>query len=354
MMGKQSVAGIVVKVTEANIVLLCQDGTFQNVARPTRDAPPLIGERYSQIKKKTSWLKYTSVAAIFLLTFISYLLLPSGQGDSAYVVAIDINPSIELTVNEALEVIETSANNPDGETLLTTIAMQGDQLAVAIEKITTYSEASGFFLEGKYLTTSVIPFKDQKIELIEKIEKIIEKSINKPDLDVVMLQNSKANYDQAKKSNLSVNQYAYYKELENSGAVKTIEEVKGKSMAELRKMQNADKAPGRNKPEKENNSNKPDNAGPDHKETDKNPSSNKPEEKKSGKPDSVGQAQEKTEKAGQPAQAQAKKNSEHAEIRKSVQKERRKQDQGKDNNSNRDAPPNKLESNQKEPPKANK
>lgn len=309
-MGKQSVAGIVVKVTDANIVLLCQDGTFQNVARPPRNAPPLIGERYTHIQKKVSLLKYTSIAAVFLLTFISYLLFPSGQGDSAYVVAIDINPSFELTVNDAMKVIETSANNPDGETLLAEIAVHGDQLAVAIEKIITYSEDTGFFLEGKYLTTSVIPVKEQKHQLTDEVEQIIANSITKPDIDVVMLQNSKANYDEAKKSNLSVNHYAYYKELENMGVVKTIEEVKGKSMAELRKMQKAEKPPA-----------------------EKAPDSNKPEKNNSAKPDSVGQGYEKTEKSVPAvAQSQAQENKQQAEIRKTGQEKRAPQGQNKKNN----------------------
>lgn len=305
MMGKQSVAGIVVKVTEAEIVLLCQDGTFQNVARPPRVALPLLGERYTHIEKKTSWLKYTSIAAVFLLTFISYLLLPFGQADSAYVVAIDINPSIELTVNDAMKVIETSANNPDGETLLTTIGMHGDELAVAIEKIMTYSEDAGFFMEGKYVTTSVIPVKEQKIHLTEEIEEIITNSISKPDIDVVMLQNNKATYDEAKKQNLSVNHYAYYKELESEGVVKTIEEAKGKSMAELREMQKGEKAP-----------------------VEKAPGSNRPEQSKSNKPDSIDRpVHEKTNKAAPPPQSQAQENKQQAEIRKDAQEQHDPQDQ---------------------------
>lgn len=303
MMAKQSVAGTVVKVTEAVIVLLCQDGTFRNVARPAHLAPPLLGERYTDIKKTTSWLKYTSIAAVFLLTFISYLLLPFGQDDSTYVVAIDINPSIELIVNDAMKVIETKANNPDGETLLATIGMHGDPLADAVKKIISYSEDAGFFLEGKYITASVIPVKEQKNHLTEEIEQIIGNSIKKPDIDVVMLRNSKANYDEAKKRNLSVNHYAYFKELENDGVVKTIEEVKGKSMAELRKMQKGEKAPDKKEP-----------AG-------KPPGAKKPEQSdNSNKPDGVGPVNDKIEKAAPPSQSQAQEIKQHAKIRKNAQK----------------------------------
>lgn len=323
-MAKQSVAGIVVKVTDAVIVLLCHDGTFKNVARPAHIVPPLIGERFTHIKKTVSWMKYTAIAAVFILTFISYMLLPFGKDDSAYVVAIDINPSIELTVNDAMKIIGTSANNPDGKTLLKAIKMKGDKLAVAIEKITTYSEEAGFFLEGKYLTTSVISVKEQKNHSIEEIEQIIESSISKPDIDVVVLRNNKATYDEAKKSNLSVNHYSYFKELENEGVVKTIDEVKGKSMAELRKLQKAKKAPV-------------DKGESDKAPADKAPKSNESKQKKSDEPDSVGPTNGKKEKTAPPSHSKAEENKQQDKNQKDVKEkdvpenQGQSQSQGKEN-----------------------
>ncbi len=239
-MSKKSVEGIVVKVTNEQVVLLCQDGTFQNVPRNTEASPPLIGERYTHIEKKISWLKYTSIASVFLLAFITYLLIPFGDASSTYVVAIDINPSIELTVNDVMTVTETSANNAEGEALLREIDMKEQPLAFAIESIITYSEDAGYLIDEKFITTSIIPFNGKKNSLIDEIEQLIEASVNKPDIDLIVQRTDKQLYEEAKQSNLSVNHYSAMKQLETEGVVKNVEEAKGKSMAELRKMQRED------------------------------------------------------------------------------------------------------------------
>ncbi len=298
MMGKKVVEGIVVKVTEDVVVLLCPDGTFKNVARPTHEAPQL-GERYTYIEKKTSWAKYTTAAAIFLLVFISYLFLPFSQNASAYVVAIDINPSIELMVNDAMKVIDASANNVDGEKLLATVGTKGQSLSVAIKKIITYSEEAGFFLEEQVVTTSVIPIKEKENHVIEEMEQTIKNSVDNKKIDVVVLQNSKVTYEEAKKNHLSVNHYRFFKELEHEGVVKTIEEVKGKSIAELRKMKTGEKAidnaETKNIEPKQNKSSRSDDVNSKQNKSDKLDDEDL-KQNKSSKPDDVRHKQNKSDK----------------------------------------------------------
>ncbi|UTW68634.1 hypothetical protein KHA80_14005 [Anaerobacillus sp. HL2] len=100
---------------------MCANGTFRNVPRISENNIPLLGERYIHIEKKKidyRFIKFGILASLFLLAIVTYAIFPVGQNNSTFIVAIDINPSIELVVNEKCGSCKSTANNIDGQELI--------------------------------------------------------------------------------------------------------------------------------------------------------------------------------------------------------------------------------------------
>ncbi len=277
-MGKISTEGIVVKVTEDKIVLLCPSGAFKNVARPMSVAPPLLGEQYIHVEKQISWLKYASVAAVFFFAIMSYTIFQMTAPTSSYVLAIDINPSIELVLNEKMEVAKATGYNEEGRELLSILNIEDLVLAEAYQKIITYSYEKGYLTsDNAYVETTIIPLNKVNEQLVVKIEKTIK--VSTPEEVVVSVtQNTNELYQDAKEMQVSVNKLSHLKQLENDGVIESVQAAKGKSVSELRKMQNEQKQPEESKKQDKSNqgkgnSNKPEPPGLNK---DKGQPSNKP------------------------------------------------------------------------------
>jgi hypothetical protein len=256
-MSRKSTEGIVVKVTEDVIVLLCPNGTFKNVERSSQAAPPLMGERYIHVEKSISWFKYISMAAVMFLAVVAYLFFPFQEDNHSYVVAIDINPSIELHLNEQMKVVKTVSYNEEGKELLSSINSTGLSFYEALEKIIDYSFDEGYLIDGSgFLETAVISLKEENQDHIAEIEQTLISSTELDDIEVRISQNNIETYDEAKTLHVSINKLNYLKELKNEGLIEDVAEAKGKTVSELRKMKNEDKkpkAPRENKGKGDNN-----------------------------------------------------------------------------------------------------
>ncbi|MFN7251883.1 MAG: hypothetical protein ACK4M9_13930 [Anaerobacillus sp.] len=249
-MSRKSTEGIVVKVTEDVIVLLCPNGTFKNVERSSQAAPPLMGERYIHVEKSISWFKYMSMAAVMFLAIVAYLFFPFQEDNYLYVVAIDINPSIELHLNEQMKVVKTVSYNEEGEELLSSINSTGLTFNEALEKIIDYSFDEGYLIDGSgFVETAVISLKEENQDHIAEIEHALISS-TELDIEVKISQTNIETYDEAKTLHVSINKLNYLKELKNEGLIENVAEAKGKTVSELRKMKDEDKKP---KAPRENN-----------------------------------------------------------------------------------------------------
>lgn len=242
------VKGVVVKITKKEMVLLTDEGTFKNVPYPKSSTSlPLIGQQYSYTvkKKKTfSYLPYSSAACLFLLIAI-YMLFPfGGQAEEAFIVTIDINPSIEVISDEKLRVTRARGLNDDGERLLATMELESN-LYEAMEQIIEETVKRGFIAKqiDPIVYTSIIPLGDKQMDIAPKVEEIIETSlqVNNEISAVIVTTDKQELYEEAVEAELSIHSYKEYQKLKEKGIVEKKEEVKGKSLAELRKMEAAQK-----------------------------------------------------------------------------------------------------------------
>ncbi len=140
--------GIVIKINNNHAIVLSQ-GEYLKVNLKEQ---MLLGQRISftdediykekQIRRGTMNLRRAiSVAAVFVLVFVGSLFV--AQEDYASLVVIDINPSVQLELDEDEFVTGYEALNEDAETLELDYVM-GMTVEDAVSYITQKAEELGF------------------------------------------------------------------------------------------------------------------------------------------------------------------------------------------------------------------
>jgi hypothetical protein len=119
--GESVKKGVVLEKTDNFVVVMTPDGNFYKTKKTNRHAN--IGDEVEfkpDANPVCSWIQsffrfryLPALAIVVILSFIPFLNWTDVQEAYAYV-SIDINPSVELTINRDLEVIQISAINEDG------------------------------------------------------------------------------------------------------------------------------------------------------------------------------------------------------------------------------------------------
>lgn len=145
--------GTVMKITEHCIVVLCEDGTFRNL--PHQSVMPGLGEKISvpaaaeprQRNRSRRYLnKYGIYAASFVLLLGVFFILQYLQGtkQNATLVAIDINPGIELVVNSRGFVDQATPMNEEARQLLSGEEVKNRDVYEALQRIFAKAEQQGY------------------------------------------------------------------------------------------------------------------------------------------------------------------------------------------------------------------
>ncbi len=238
--------GIVIDVTETEIVLMCpSDGTFKNIPR-SPDHVPLIGEQMTYSNRTRfsfmPLMKYAAVACIALLVAFAASIYPMKKADAAaYVVALDINPSIEIYADANLRIINVAAMNQDGEKVIRNLDYQGksviDVLKLTIDRCIQMNYLG---VQGNPITTTIIPLTDD-LQLHEAdIRQAIETSLDEHQVhaEVFVATGSKQLLETSHQLHMSVNKYRIYEDLIDRQVPITIEEVMNTPIDDL--LQQAD------------------------------------------------------------------------------------------------------------------
>lgn len=221
------VHGVVMKITDECIVVLCSDGTFRNLPRPA--VPPRLGETIPvpdaavrPSSRAARWRRllrsgYGAAAAFLLLFGLAawYFGISGMPGQPAAIVAVDINPGVELYVDRSGKVDKAVPVNDDATLLLANVPMVGKELHEAVRLVILAAEAQGIWNEtpGKrWIWIAVVPFKGAP-----------------PQLDPARIAPDNRNYEielftadvqqmnEAKKSGLTLNKYIVYEQARQRG-----------------------------------------------------------------------------------------------------------------------------------------
>ena len=96
-------------------------------------------------KKKPAYKVFGSVAAAFIICIAGVLAFgKGGASEAAAIIGLDVNPSIQLSVDDDGKVIEASAVNKDGEKILDDMSLAGTDMKVAANAIVGSMLQQGF------------------------------------------------------------------------------------------------------------------------------------------------------------------------------------------------------------------
>jgi len=209
------------------VTLLTPDGEFVKTRKP--NFPYEIGDeifvqpsskRFSMFSQQV-WKGLAVACAVFVLAFAAIFAFPSNESAHAYV-TIDINPSLELGINEELEVIEVNAFNDDAKRILEQIPDYLNQNIFDVtESIFNKSKEFGYIKEQEIVISTFFDeneFEQDKVkELKEGIETLSNDIQKESDVVVEIFEATKTDRVNAKDKGLSTGKWIHeQKQIKNN------------------------------------------------------------------------------------------------------------------------------------------
>lgn len=146
-------SGVVVEIGPKNqVIVLTSQGEFVKV--PFKKHVQVGQEiRFSPKKERLSAWQLGLAATLFLALvgtwpLLSEQLVPTSIVP-AFILTVDINPSLEMQISADQKVLAVEGLNRDGKNLLANLAVVGDNLGPALEKITAQAEKMGYMRQGQ-------------------------------------------------------------------------------------------------------------------------------------------------------------------------------------------------------------
>lgn len=126
---------VVLEKKGSMLTVLTSDGSFKKVRR--RDAVEVGQEIEIPAVRALPNLRIgVSIAAIFLIAFMSVFGWNAFQpGTAVAMVSLDINPSLQISLDRKGRVLELEALNPDAEQVLSELSLKGEGLNEALDQI---------------------------------------------------------------------------------------------------------------------------------------------------------------------------------------------------------------------------
>ena len=205
--------GVILDVNSDHLIVMTKSGEFVKARKLNNSYS--IGEEisfqaYSSFLEKFKFPSFslkvaTTFALIFILFFAQFSLFSHSNEVYAYM-SIDINPSMELSINEDMEVIEIKPFNDEAIILLENIGdWKYKNVKEIMQQIVSLSEEKGYLVEGKVLiaTTYLIP-EEKKRSVIEKTIKEVEKE---EQLSITSLEVTIEEHEESEELNISAGKY---------------------------------------------------------------------------------------------------------------------------------------------------
>ncbi|ESU32763.1 hypothetical protein G3A_09625 [Bacillus sp. 17376] len=177
--------GVILEINDLYLTLLTPEGEFLRARKLQQDYQ--VGEEIHffpetlTVKKKRFNLSFlnsfkarsTALAALFMIAMTA--LVPAYQDGQVYAyMSIDVNPSIELAVNDDLKVLRMTGYNPEGEKIIGELKdWKKKDAAVVAEMIIEEIKDEGFLKEKKDVVIATVHNGKSKESVDQKLEKKI-------------------------------------------------------------------------------------------------------------------------------------------------------------------------------------
>ncbi|RXZ84113.1 anti-sigma factor domain-containing protein [Paenibacillaceae bacterium] len=231
--------GIVMQIEKHYLIAMTPEGQFTKAAKSPDNR---IGDEITIAPVSSSNRRFAfwgSVgAAALLLVMLSWLLVP-GHQVVAYV-SLDINPSLEVGIDNGKRVRELRAWNEEGENVIDGMLFSGLPVEKVIKQIMERFNSAAY-LEADYrdvIVTSVLVSDSERLSdgfetgLVKKLEQVIKEALagdsfeSDNNIRVTFLQAPASLRDAAVKEGVTSGKLAVYLLVKNSGGMLTMDNLK--------------------------------------------------------------------------------------------------------------------------------
>ncbi|MDD9313077.1 anti-sigma factor domain-containing protein [Cytobacillus firmus] len=214
--------GIIMEINERFLTLLTPEGEFLRARK--QDRAYVIGQEIAffpielkngNLSRPLSIFRLSRgkglMAAAFAMMLAIVSFLPFLQNDEVYAyMSIDVNPSIELGVNQEYQVVELIPYNKEGKLIIQNIkSWKKNSIHEVADKILLQIKKQGYFKENKEVVIAAV-YTEQNKEADERIQKEladIKQDAQKEQLEVTLLEASEEEREAAIEKGLSAGIY---------------------------------------------------------------------------------------------------------------------------------------------------
>lgn len=221
-----------------------KDGTFVTVRVPTGKNPSVGREyqaSYFSENRKRSLFVLPSVAAILAVVLLSGLIPTGTQSAAAAYVSFDINPSLEVGVNEEMQVIQIDAFNDEAKKIIKKYNLNVDRdfsfEDFADQLITAYEKEGYMKTEHSMLITTISNEEgNDKTEaaLDKAVDSIVKKTVVKYPVAITVSESDSDTREKAKQLGVSPGKYKAFQTANINGKPLKEEKIKEVNFQELK------------------------------------------------------------------------------------------------------------------------
>lgn len=233
--------GIISKISGNKCIIITHEGEFRRVSLPR--TPVRIGQEIevavSNLPFNLPNLRYASLAACLLLALVGlFSYRQAAVADPVAYISLDINPSLEIAVDENNRVVDISQLNPDSVRLLSNIEYQGKDVYQVLSDILKQAILLKYVTADRpnLVVSAIVPTASvQKIHLDPvRLQAAVSTPLGKSlKAGVVVFKAQQTDREQAERLQLSTGKYLFYTGAKQTGAKITVTEVKNNSIGSL-------------------------------------------------------------------------------------------------------------------------
>ncbi|MED1862180.1 hypothetical protein P4V41_01725 [Fictibacillus nanhaiensis] len=240
-------SGIVIEVQNKKATLLMKDGTFVTVRVPAGKRP-LIGNEYQASyfsnKKRSLFVLPSisfSVVALIAFLFLSGLMPNSSHSAAAAYVSFDINPSLEVGVDDEMRVVEMDAFNDEARKIIKKYNFSTEDrmpFEVFADQLIKAYQREGYMEENQSMLITTVSDKSSdkktKQELNHALDSIVKKAVVQYPVAITVSETNEEVRDKAKQLGVSSGKYTAFQEATKNDKHLKEERIKEVKFQELK------------------------------------------------------------------------------------------------------------------------
>ncbi|PGY10993.1 anti-sigma factor domain-containing protein [Bacillus sp. AFS031507] len=232
--------GVVMEIDDAFLTLLTPEGEFLHAKR--QNQPYAIGEEihFFPIESVKTTNHFNTLKNVFKLKPVWALMaalfiflgsfFPMYQNNKAYAyMSIDVNPSIELSINKKMQVVEVTGYNKEGKEIISQLnKWEKEDVSKVAQTILAEMKKEGYLNTKENIIISTVRTKEAEVKIDKKLQENIDEikaSVNKQKLGITVLKATKSEWKKAHKLGITTGKY---KKNKVQGSINQNEKTKDK------------------------------------------------------------------------------------------------------------------------------